>query len=323
MSDPGASAPAFSLMAPVASSIAGGTDRIFWTLLGVTGAMGVLLAALVVGFAWRYRAGRLDVDRSRPPSEAGRLEVAWTVAPMLLFLALFAWAAHAYVVSQRVPADALPVHVVAKQWMWRLEHPTGRQEIDELHVPQGRPVVLVMASQDVIHSFYVPAFRLKQDVVPGRYTRLWFTATALGTWPILCTEYCGSQHSAMLGRVVVMRPDDYARWAESGPAPVPGSPTPAQLGAGVYARLACGSCHDAASSVHAPPLAGLYGRPVTLADGTRVVADDDYLRRSILAPRSQVVAGQPNAMPSYAGQVPEEDLLELVAYLRSLGGEGR
>ena len=309
--------PAFTLLEQSASSIASRTDLLFVAMLGICGLMALVLALLVVWFSIRYRAGSV-ANRDHPPSHANGLEAAWTIAPMLLFIAVFAWAAHDYTLARRVPADALPVYVVAKQWMWRLQHGNGRQEINELHVPIDQPVVLVLASQDVIHSFFVPAFRLKQDVVPGRYTRLSFTANRLGEFRILCTEYCGSEHSAMLGRVIVMRPADYAAWLESGPT-AHADVTPAQLGEALYRRLACASCHGADSSVHAPPLEGLYGRDVALEGGAHVRADDDYLRESIVAPKQRVVQGQAALMPSYAGQVSEEDLQNLVAYLRSLG----
>jgi cytochrome c oxidase subunit 2 len=316
MNDTGAG---FSLFEPGASSVAASTDRLFIAMLAICGLMALALAVLVVWFCMRYRAGA-KVDRRHPPSHANGLEAAWTAIPFVVFVAIFGWAAHAWVQTRLVPADALPVYVVAKQWMWKLQHANGRQEINELHVPIDRPVVLILASQDAIHSFYVPAFRLKQDVVPGRYTRLWFTATELGDFRILCSEYCGSQHSAMLGRVVVMRQADYARWVAGTPA----GASPVALGAALYRRLACASCHAADSSVRAPPLEGLYGRRVALEGGSEITADDDYLRTSIVDPRRQIVRGQAAQMPSYAGQLSEEELQDLVAYLRSLAPpEGR
>jgi cytochrome c oxidase subunit 2 len=311
-----AAMPGFSLLEQSASSIAGATDTLFIAMLAICGAMALALALLIGWFSFRYREGA-DVDRSHPPSHAGGLEAAWTIIPLLLFLGIFSWAASDYVDGRRVPPDALPVHVVAKQWMWKLQHGDGRQEINELHVPVDRPVVLILASQDVIHSFYVPAFRLKQDVVPGRYTRLWFTATRLGDFRILCAEFCGSQHSAMLGRVVVMRDADYAKWLASAPAG-PAEKTPAQLGEVVFRRAACASCHADGSAIGAPRLEGLYGRRVTLEGGQSVLADDNYLRESILAPKRRIVAGQKPLMPSYQGQLSEEDLQNLVTYLRSL-----
>jgi cytochrome c oxidase subunit 2 len=321
MNDAGATVDAgFSLTEQGASSIAQGTDALFIAMLAICGAMALLLCVLVVWFSVHYRAGSA-ADRTHPPSHANGLEAAWTAIPLAIFLGMFAWAAYGNVQLHRVPADALPVYVVGKQWVWKLQHANGRQEINELHVPIDRPIVLVMASQDVIHSFYVPAFRIKQDVLPGRYTRLWFTATQLGDWRILCSEYCGANHSEMLGHVVVMRQADYARWVETQPSelvPDEAGPTPQQQGAALYRRLACGSCHDAGSSVQAPSLAGLYGSRVKLADGREIAADDEYLRESIVAPKARVVAGQPTLMPSYAGQLDDEAVQALVAYLRSL-----
>ena len=219
---------------------------------------------------------------------------------------------------RRSPADALPVYVVGKQWMWKLQHRNGRREIDELHVPLGQPVRLVMTSQDVIHSFFVPAFRLKQDVVPGRYTSLWFTATRLGEFHLFCSEYCGTDHAAMLGRVVVMEPAAFARWLAAGPR-VPGL---AQQGFALFREHGCSGCHAAGSTVHAPSLDGLLGSHVHLQDGRTIVADENYVRDSILAPDKDIVAGFAPLMPSFAGQLSEEQIEALIAYLRSTGETG-
>jgi cytochrome c oxidase subunit II len=212
----------------------------------------------------------------------------------------------------KVPPDALPVYVVAKQWMWKLQHRNGKREINELHVPLGQPVRLIMTSQDAIHSFYVPAFRLKQDVLPGRYTGLWFTPTQLGEFQLFCAEYCGTEHSRMLGRIVVMPPAEYARWVASGTE----HPSLAQYGFALFRKFGCSGCHAAGSTVHAPSLAGLLGREVHLQDGRTVIADENYVRDSILLPKKDVVAGFEPIMPSFAGQVSEEDIQALIAYLR-------
>ena len=294
-----------------ASAQAGRTDAIFLAMLLLCGAVAAILFVLVVFFAIRYRRGT-RVDRT-PPRELRGVEIAWTVTPLLIFLGIFAWAARDFVTLADPPADALPVTVVAKQWMWKLQHRNGRREINELHVPQGEPVVLTMTSQDVIHSFFIPAFRIKQDVLPGRYTRLWFTATQLGDFPLFCSEYCGSEHSQMTGRVVVMAPADYGRWLASGPA----RPGMAQYGFALFRQLGCSGCHDARSTIHAPLLGGVYGRTVHLQDGRTVVADANYLRDSILLPARDVVAGFAPVMPSFAGQVSEEDIQALIAYLQS------
>ena len=299
------------LFGTAASTQAHRTDTIFLAMLLLCGTVATILLVLVVFFAIRYRRGS-RVDRT-PPRELRGIEIAWTIAPLLVFFSIFGWAARDFITLADPPADALPVTVVAKQWMWKLQHRNGRREINELHVPQGEPVVVTMTSEDVIHSFFIPAFRIKQDVVPGRYTRLWFTATQLGEFPLFCSEYCGSEHSQMTGRVVVMTPADYGRWLASGPA----QPSMAQYGFALFRQLGCSGCHDARSTIHAPLLDGIYGRTTHLQDGRTVVADASYLRDSILVPGRDVVAGFEPVMPSYAGQVSEEDIQALIAYLQS------
>src|SRR4051812_7003240 len=236
----------FHLLAPAASVLAHRTDLLLLAMVLLCGTVALVLCVLVTWFAVRYRRGA-HVDRT-PPRPLKGIEVAWTVTPLLVFLGLFTWAAHDYITLADPPPDALPVAVVAKQWMWKLQHRNGRREINELHVPQGEAVVLTLTSEDAIHSFFVPAFRVKQDVLPGRFTRLWFTATQLGTFPLLCAEYCGSEHSQMTGRVVVMTPADYGRWLQSGPA----RPSMAQYGFALFRQLGCSGCHDARSTIHAP-----------------------------------------------------------------------
>ena len=301
----------FHLLDAAASKQAGRTDAIFLAMVLLCGTVAAILCVLIIVFAVRYRRGN-RVDRT-PPRELRGIEIAWTVAPLLVFFGIFGWAARDFVTMADPPADALPITVVAKQWMWKLQQRNGRREINELHVPQGEPVVLTMTSEDVIHSFFVPAFRIKQDVLPGRYTRLWFTATQLGEFPLFCSEYCGSEHSQMIGRVVVMTPADYGRWLDSGPAQAP----LAQYGFALFRQLGCSGCHDARSTIHAPLLDGIYGRTTHLQDGRSVVADANYLRDSILVPNKDVVAGFEPVMPSYAGQVSEEDVTALIAYLQS------
>jgi len=297
-----------------ASSIAPRWDLLFgaMALLCGTVALGVCIA--IVAFSIRYRAGAGRGDAA-PPRRTRAIEIAWTTTPLVIFIVLFVWAARDFVALYRPPADALPVYVVAKQWMWKLQHRNGRREINELHVPLGQPVRLLMTSQDAIHSFFVPAFRLKQDVVPGRTTGLWFTATKLGEFRLFCAEYCGTEHSQMLGRIVVLPPAEYARWLGSGDE----QPSLAQYGFARFRALGCSGCHDPASTVHAPSLDGLLGRTVHLQDGRTIVADENYVRDSILLPTKDVVAGFAPVMPSFAGQVSEEDIQALIAYLRSTG----
>jgi cytochrome c oxidase subunit 2 len=299
------------LLPPEASSMAARTDALFYTLTGVAAFMALLLTAIAVVFCVRYRSGS-RADRRDPPTHANGLEWTWTITPMLAFIGLFVWAALDYAKLTRPPDDAVPVFAVAKQWVWTLQHANGRREIDELHVPLGKPVRLLMTSQDVIHSFYVPAFRIKQDVLPGRYTALWFTPTKLGTFHLFCAEFCGTDHASMVGGVVVMRPEDYERWLARGDV----SATMARHGLALFREHGCIGCHDARSSVHAPDLGQLFGRRVFLQDGRMVVADENYIRDSILEPAKDVVAGYAPIMPSFAGQLSEEDVMDLVQYLR-------
>lgn len=307
----------FTFVQPRASTAAGAYEHLFTAMVLLCGTVALTVCLTVIVFAVRFRHGRAG-ERHRPRRQLRWVEVLWTSTPLLLFIGIFAWSARDYLAMYRPPAGALPVAVVAKQWMWKLQHRNGRREINELHVPLGQPVVLTMTSQDVIHSFFAPAFRLKQDVLPGRYTSLWFTATRAGEFRLFCAEYCGSEHSQMTGRIVVMRPADFSRWLAQGPA----QPDLAQYGFALFRKLGCSGCHDARSTVHAPLLYGLAGRVVHLQDGRTVVADDNYLRDSIVAPRKDVVAGFAPVMPSFAGQVSEEDILALLAYLRSADHDG-
>ena len=302
----------FTWLTQGASAGAQRSDLLFGALLVLCGGIALVLATLVVFFSIRYRRGAA-VDRSNAPTQARALELTWTLTPLVIFIGIFAWSAVDYVRMVATPVDALPVYVVAKQWMWKLQHRDGRREINELHVPLGEPVRLVMTSQDAIHSFFVPAFRLKQDVVPGRYTSLSFTATRLGVYHLFCAEYCGGEHSAMIGKVVVMTPADYARWVAAGPA----EPGLAQRGFELFRSHGCSGCHAAGSTVHAPSLDGLLGRTVHLQDGRSLVADENYVRDSILVPRKDVVAGYAPVMPSFAGQLDEEQIEALVAYIGS------
>jgi cytochrome c oxidase subunit II len=294
-----------------ASSVAPRFDLLFTAMLVLCGTVAIVVCALILFFCIRYRHGA-QVERNVVGRRLG-IELAWTLIPLGIFIVLFVWAGWDFVRLYKVPDDALPVYVVAKQWMWKLQHRNGRREINELHVPLGQPVRLLMTSQDAIHSFFVPAFRLKQDVLPGRYTGLWFTATKLGEYHLFCAEYCGAQHSQMIGRIVVVTPAQYAQWVGKGTE----APDLAQYGFALFRQLGCSGCHTAGSTVHAPSLAGLYGREVHLQDGRTLVADENYIRDSILLPRKDVVAGFDPVMPSFGGQVSEEDIQALIAYIRA------
>jgi cytochrome c oxidase subunit 2 len=306
----------FQLMQPAAATAAAPVDALFGALLLLCGAVALGVCLLTLVFALRYRHGS-RTPRGKPLRSLLWLEITWIAVPLLLFIGIYAWSTRDYLRLYDPPPDALPVQVVARQWMWKLQHRNGRREINELHVPLGQPVRLTMVSQDAIHSFYVPAFRLKQDVLPGRYTSLWFTATQLGEFHLFCAEFCGSQHSHMEGRIVVMRPDDFARWLAAGPA----EPGLVQQGFALFRGFGCSGCHSARSTVHAPLLQGLPGRTVHLQDGSSLVADDAYLRDSMLTPEKHVVAGFAPVMPSYAGQLGEEDIQALIAFLHDMPAE--
>jgi cytochrome c oxidase subunit 2 len=293
-------------------------NTIFIGLLAVAVFICVLSYGLVTTFAIRYRKGSA-AERGSQTSKTWRWEIGWTAATLAAFLLLFIWGAGAYVWLYQPPASGDEILVTGKQWMWKVQHPEGAREINELHVPLGRPTRLVLASEDVIHSFFIPAFRVKHDVLPGAYETMWFTPTRAGAFTIFCAEFCGLEHAHMGGRVVVMRPADYERWL----AAQPPSDSLARQGEALFRRAGCAGCHGPNSTAHAPPLEGIYGKPVQLADGTSVVADDRYIHDSILLPKAQIVAGYAPIMPSFAGQLGEEEVFELVAYIKSLSTASR
>jgi cytochrome c oxidase subunit 2 len=302
---------------PEASTHAVRVDHIFYGLLILSGLTMILVFGLIITLAVRYRRGSSAKRGPLPEIINREFEIGWTSATLFLFAFLFWWAASADISGLTAPANALEVHVVAKQWMWKTQQPNGAREINALHVPVDKPVRLVMTSQDVIHSFFVPAFRVKQDVLPGRDTDIWFKATKTGVFPLLCAEYCGTNHSMMRGRIVVMRQDEYAQWL----AKQPEGDDLAQQGAKLFVAEGCSGCHAEASSVHAPKLAGLYGRTVQLSDGRQVKADAAYIRDSILQPKRDIVAGYKPIMPSFAGLLDDGEIQSLTAYIRSLGQE--
>jgi len=313
--------PRFSLFPESASTTAGQVDALFFFLVGVSAFFAVLIAVLVVWLAIRYRR--------RDPESVGTavhgmlsLEIVWTAIPFALAMVMFFWGAHVYVGMARPPDDAHEIFVVGKQWMWKLQHLEGRREINELHVPVGQPIKLTMTSEDVIHSFFVPAFRIKSDVVPGRYSTAWFEATKTGEFHLFCAEYCGTEHSQMIGRVVVMDRADFQDWlgGESGQAG--GAPVSlADVGGKLFAQKGCASCHKDTAGAMGPSLNGLFGTQVKLADGGTVLADTGYVRESILSPQAKLVGGYGPIMPTFQGQLDEEEVVALVQYIRSLGGD--
>jgi cytochrome c oxidase subunit 2 len=298
-----------------ASNFAPEVDHIFLALLALCGAVTLLVLIVVLFFCVRYRHGS-KADRTPPRGSPTRIEATWTVIPFFIFLGLFFWAAQVFFAMSCPPSDATEIYIVGKQWMWKIQHPDGRREINELHIPVGHPVKLILASQDVIHDFFVPEFRTKQDVVPGRYTTEWFTPTKPGKYHLFCSQFCGTDHSRMTGWVYVMEAEEYERWLSAQPAP--GSLV--AQGERAFQRHGCSGCHSSNSAIRAPLLDGLYGRQVPLSDSTLVTADDQYLRDSILLPNKQIAAGYQPVMPTFQGQISEEDLNAIVAYLKSLEG---
>jgi cytochrome c oxidase subunit 2 len=307
----------FRLLPEQASTLAPRVDALYFFLLVVAAFFTTLIAALILYFSIKYRRGNTTVDRtqSQERGHAVVMEVTWIVIPFLIAMVIFVWGAWLFFTEYRPPAGALEIQVVAKQWMWKFQHPDGHREINTLHVPLGKPVRLSMISEDVIHSFYVPAFRVKRDVLPGRYSSCWFEATRTGEFHLFCAEYCGTNHSQMTGRVVVVEPADYQAWLAGGLANEP----PADTGKRLFEDLRCITCHvPTGTAIRCPPLENLYGRPVQLATGQSVTADDDYLRESILRPGAKLVAGYQPVMPSFDGQVNEEQLIQLISYIKSL-----
>jgi cytochrome c oxidase subunit 2 len=307
----------FPLTPEQASTFAAEVDLLYYSLVVFSVFFSALVFSLILYFAVRYR--RRGGEEHVPEVTSGHLmlEIVWTVVPFAIALGLLVWAVDLFVAQKRPPAAALSIRVVGRQWMWKVQHPTGRSEINELHVPVGRPVVLTMASEDVIHSFFVPAFRVKQDVVPGRLTTMWFEATRVGEYHLFCAEYCGTDHSGMGGRVFVMEPSDYQRWLVGGGV----SESPVAAGAQLFERRGCKSCHLAGPSQRGPSLAGLVGSTVTLDSGETLVADENYIRESVLSPNAKIVAGFRPLMPTFRGQIGEEGMMALIAYINTLRPE--
>jgi cytochrome c oxidase subunit 2 len=304
----------FRLFPEQASTFAPQVDHLLYFLLAVAAFFTVGIFAAIFYFAIRYRR-RSDRELPRPVHGGLPLEIAWSVIPFGLTMVMFSWGASVYFKESRPPDNALPIYVVGKQWMWKLQHMEGRREINELHIPLGRPIRLTMTSEDVIHSFYVPAFRVKQDVVPGRYSTLWFQPTQTGRFHLFCAEYCGTKHSGMTGWIEVMSPRDYQAWLSGGAS----TGSLAENGQKLFDDLACGNCHKADGSGRCPSLVNLFGSTVVLAGGATVKADEAYIRESILQPAAKVVAGYQPVMPTFQGLVTEEGVLQLVEYIKSLG----
>ncbi len=313
-----AAAAMIPLQPPAASTIAGGVDKLYYVLSGITAFFAVLIFSIIFYFMVKYR--RRSDDEQAPPTHTSLvLELTWTIIPSIICAVLFVWASALYVRNARPPAASNEIFVIGKQWMWHIQHPEGPREIDELHVPVGVPVKLTMTSQDVIHDFYIPAFRVKKDVLPGRYTSIWFEATETGTFHLFCAQYCGTNHSQMIGWVYVMTPTDYAAWLAGGEQ----TESMAQQGERLFSQFGCGTCHVSGENERGPSLDGIYGKPEKLQSGETQVVDEALIRQAIVNPNSVRIPGYQAIMPTYQGQINEEQVLQLIAYVKSLGSEER
>ena len=299
-----------------ASTVAGQTDALFIFMCVITGTVSILIFVVIFWLAIKYRRtpqNQLAQDYEPPKI----LEITWIVIPFIIFMGMFAWGSWLYFRISRVPDNALDVYATGKQWMWKFQHPTGQREINELHVPVNRPIRITMASEDVIHSLFFPAFRVKADVLPSRYRTMWFQGTRTGRFHIFCAEYCGTLHSGMIGWVQVMEPTDYQRWLAGG-----AEGSLASQGQKLFEKYACATCHTNDSTGRGPVLLGVYGSTVTLSNDTTVVADENYIRESIVNPTAKVAKGFQPIMPTFQGQVSEDDLIKLLAYIKTLTKSG-
>jgi cytochrome c oxidase subunit 2 len=307
----------FALFPPEASKIAADTDALYFFLVLISLVGMAIVTLLVVLFSVLYRKEKNPEATQIEGSTL--LEATWTIIPLALFMVTFVWGALLYFRIYNPPTNAMNIYIVGKQWMWKAEHPGGQHEINALHIPINRPVQLTMISQDVFHSFSIPAFRVKREVIPGRYSTVWFEATQAGTYHLFCTQYCGTLHSGMIGEIVAMKPDEYEAWTA-------GSTSGASLsqnGERLFASLGCNSCHSGNADAHGPSLAQVYGGTLQLANGSSVTVDDAFLRDSILNPTMHQVAGYAPIMPTYQGQVSEEGLIDLVEYIKNLNSNYR
>ena len=301
-----------------ASSIAQGVDNLYFALTVITLFFTILIFSTIFFFMIKYRRRSPD----EIPADTGEhlgLELTWTIVPTLITVFIFIWGSSLYFENSRPPEAATEIFVVGKQWMWHIQHPEGVREINELHVPVNTPISITMTSDDVIHDFYIPAFRVKKDAVPGRYTSLWFQATKIGTYHIFCGQYCGADHAEMIGWVYVMSGTDYAAWLSGGAR----NESMAQTGERLFNQLGCVTCHVADGTGRGPSLVGLYGKPEKLRDGSTRVVDETLIRQAIVNSNSIPLPNYPPIMPSFQGQVNEEQVLQLIAYVKSLGAEER
>ena len=309
----------FQLFPTQASTLAPEVDNLYFAVLAVTAFFAVVVVIFVIYFSLKYRDDTGE-KVGAPITGSMPLELGWSLIPFFIAIGIFVWASIVYFHIVRAPDQTLEVYSTGKRWMWRFQHIDGQREINELHVPVGRPVKVIFTSEDVLHDIFIPAFRVKADAVPGRYSAIWFQATKVGEYHLFCAEYCGTRHSGMIGTVYVMQPDDYQAWLSGGAAISGAAPAGSlqQQGEHLFTQLACSTCHVANGSGRGPSLVGVYGSKITLADGSTAVADEGYLRESILESQRKTVAGYQQIMPTFQGIVTEEDLASLIEYIKSM-----
>jgi len=299
---------------PSASTLSGKVDALYFYVSGVTVFFVLLISLVLAFFVIKYRR-RSPYEIPRPIAGSHKLETLWSVIPFVIAMSMFAWGAQLYFQMYRPPQNAAEIYVVGKQWMWKIQHSTGQREINELHVPVGRKIKLIMTAEDTIHDFFVPAFRMKADVLPGRYTTQWFEATTPGTYHLFCAEYCGMNHSGMIGSIIVMQPSEFDNWLSGNAA----QQSPAVAGQQLFQSLGCVSCHGAnGEGGRGPALVGLFGRKVFLTNGQTIIADEAYVRESIENPQAKLVSGFGPIMPTFQGQVTPEQLIQIMSFIKSL-----
>src|SRR5262245_16838906 len=303
----------FPLFPPSASTIASEMDLLYLFITGVCAFFAVLVTALIIVFTVKFRRTHKDAVGADIHGSLS-LELTWTFIPFVLSMVMFGWGALLFFKLATPPANAMELFVVGKQWMWKVQHPEGVREINEMHVPIGRPVRITLGSEDVLHDYSIPAFRVKMDAVPGKLTTMWFEATVPGRYHIFCAEYCGTKHSGMIGEVIAMHPQDYEAWLAGGRS----TGTAAQNGERLFSDLACNTCHKNDSTGRGPSLLGVFGSQVELTDGRKVTADENYLRESIMNSQAKIVKGYQGIMPAFQGMVSEENLMQLIAYIKTL-----
>lgn len=305
----------FDIFPVQASTFAERVDILYYFLVIISTIATVLIFAAMVFIGVKFRHDPKN-PRLSQALHMPSLEIGWTIAPLFVFLAIFYWGAVLYHDYLNTPEGALQIDVVGKQWMWKVQHENGVREVNDLHIPINRPVELTMSSQDVLHDYYIPAFRVKQDIVPGRYTKLWFEATKVGEYHIFCAEYCGTEHSLMGGTVYAMEPEKYAEWLAGGPRV-----SPQENGEFLFEQRGCVTCHSGKSGARGPNLTGVFGTMVNFTSGDPVLADEEYVRESIMEPSKKIVEGYTPLMPNFVNQLTMEDVNDLIAYIKSLAEE--